>query len=64
MKFEINKLIEAEKEKLGNDKKKIMQEAEKLNIDIAIYDHEDVDEVEMIIKMMARIRKLKELNAN
>ena len=61
MKKIINDLIELEKNNLGEDKKKLISEAENLNISIAMNDYKDDKEIELTIRMMARIRNLKEL---
>ena len=61
MKRDINRLIDAEKKTLNDDKKQLVEEAERLAMSIALNDYEDVEEIELTIKMMARVRKVKEL---
>lgn len=58
----INELIELEKSKLPNRIDKCTVEARQINMDMTINDHTDVDEIALMIKLSARIRKIKELN--
>jgi len=62
MKKIINDLIELEKSSLGEDKKQLAKEAQDINLNIALNDHQEVEEIYLLIKMRARIRKIKELN--
>lgn len=58
----INELIELEKSKLPNRIDKCTVEARQINMDMTINDHTDVDEIALMIKFSARLRKIKELN--
>jgi len=62
MKKIINDLIELEKSSLAEDKKQLAKEAQDINLNIALNDHQEVEEIYLLIKMRARIRKIKELN--
>lgn len=61
MREEINKLIENEKSKLSEDPGILLEESKLINFEIFIEDHEDIKEIALTIRLMAIIRKLKDL---
>ena len=62
MRNAINELIEDERAKLSDDKCQLKKEANDINIDMVINDHSDIDEIVLMIRFAARLRKIRKGN--